>query len=400
MKSPAQLAQALARRWQHARWREKQFLGAPQAWPLRLAIGLPDAATFQASGPELRQHVEAWQRLAASGPGQVLWRQHRYRGGAQPVAIPTHWALRRPSEYLAALRLPDVAASAEAACAAQTYERLMALLPAVDARWHRLLLRRPPLWQPLRDEQLIDILRVAQQLEPGCAAGKPLRALDVDGIDSKFFERHAPLLKALLDERFDGEASRQGLEALLGAAPQGEHWLLVLPLQPGLLPWPRLRLRTQELAAQPLPAERLLLVENERCLHQLLPLHGHPGAPATIAVLGAGLDLGWLAAPWLRTRQVAYWGDIDTWGLAMLAAARRHLPGLHALLMDRPTFDAHAHRAVPEPAPADSRSLHGLHPQEAALAQRLRQLPRGRLEQEFLPADTVAQALRDWWARP
>lgn len=117
-------------------------------------------------------------------------------------------------------------------------------------------------------------------------------------------------------------------------------------------------------------------------------------------MLGAGLDLGWLAAPWLRTRQVAYWGDIDTWGLAMLAAARRHLPDLHALLMDRPTFEAQAHRAVAEPAPADSRSLHGLRPQEAALAQHLRQLPRGRLEQEFLPADTVARALKDWWARP
>ena len=63
----------------------------------------------------------------------------------------------------------------------------------------------------------------------------------------------------------------------------------------------------------------------------------------TIAVLGAGLNLGWLAAPWLRGRSVAYWGDLDTWSLHMLASARGHLPHLQALLMDRATFDTHQH---------------------------------------------------------
>ncbi len=55
-------------------------------------------------------------------------------------------------------------------------------------------------------------------------------------------------------------------------------------------------------------------------------------------MLGAGLNLGWLAAPWLQERTVAYWGDLDTWGLHMLAIARGHVPHLHALLMDRATF--------------------------------------------------------------
>ena len=145
--------------------------------------------------------------------------------------------------------------------------------------------------------------------------------------------------------------------------------------------------------ATPLPASRILLVENERCLHQLpQPLAG------TIAILGAGLNLGWLTAPWLQTRDVAYWGDLDTWGLQMLASARGHLPQLHALLMDRATFDAHADRAVAEPVHAVVSP--GLLPEEAALDAYLRGLPQGRLEQEFLPAPLVAHTITQWATPP
>jgi hypothetical protein len=186
------------------------------------------------------------------------------------------------------------------------------------------------------------------------------------------------LLTALLDDRFDGEASRQGLVGFLGALPEDDHWLLIAPLAPGLLPFARQRVRASELQTTPLPAHRILLVENERCLHQL-PL---PVAD-TIAVLGAGLNLGWLAAPWLRGRAVAYWGDLDTWGLHMLASARSHLPHLQALLMDRTTFDTHQHLAVTEPVHASAPACLALQPDEALLDSYLRTLKKGRLEQEF-----------------
>jgi hypothetical protein len=148
---------------------------------------------------------------------------------------------------------------------------------------------------------------------------------------------------------------------------------------------------TSDLAATPLPGSHILLIENERCLHQL-----PQPVPDTIAILGAGLNLGWLAAPWLQSRQVAYWGDIDTWGLAMLATARSHLPHLHPLLMDRTTFDAHANLAVAERVHANPKLSGVWSPEDAALDQHLRGLPRGRLEQEFLPPALVAQAVPAW----
>jgi hypothetical protein len=388
MKSPQQLATHLARQWQRSDWRGQHLLPGTVAWPVVLPIGAPDASTFRDAGAALRQHLQQWTAIATGGPGTVQWAARSYRGGAAPIDVPTHWSLARPSECIIAITRFAGPGHADIAT---NYQALATVLGTVDARFHRLLLRRLALWRHLPTDQVITATHVALQLEPGCAAGKPLRALAVAGNDSKFFERHDGLLKALLDERFGGEASRHGLAAFLDASPEGEHWVLVAPLADGLLPFRRQRVTTTELQATALPARRILLVENERSLHQLpTPL------PDTIAVLGSGLNLAWLAAPWLQERSVAYWGDQDTWGLAMLAGARQHLPQLQALLMDRTTFDMHAHLAVAEPVHAKNLPLHALQPQEAALAQHLQALAKGRLEQEFLPTAAVTHAVENW----
>ncbi len=388
MKSPQQLAQQLARQWQRSDWREAQLLPNPAAWPLPLAIGAPGAQSFQDAGPALRQHLQAWKAVTDHGPGSVQWAPRSYRGGAAPLDVPLHWTLTRPSDAIAAIA--RYAGPGHANIAAD-YQALATVLAQADACFHRLLLRRLALWRHLPTAQVVTATRVALQLAPGCAAGKPLRALAVAGNDSKFFERHDSLLKALLDERFEGEASRQGLTTFLGASPEGEHWVLVAPLAGGLLPFRRQRVTTSELHTTALPAHRILLVENERSLHQLpQPL------PGTIAILGSGLNLAWLAAPWLQKCDVAYWGDMDTWGLAMLATARRHVPQLHALLMDRASFSTHQHLAVAEPVHANTPLTGTLRPDEEALDQHLRTLDKGRIEQEFLPAEAAVQAIEGW----
>lgn len=390
MKSPQELAARLAQQWNGADWRERQLLCTTAAWPLTLSIGQPDPALFLNDVTALRSHLQQWRAVEQQDLGRVQWQERRYRGSSDAIAVPTHWQLMKPSQCVAAVSHYKAPGHAQVK---SDYTRLSTLIAAVEhPGFRRLLVRRLVQWRDTPTDAVIAAARMALQLEPGCAQGKPLRALAVQGNDSKFFERHASLLTTLLDQRFDGEASRQGLTGFLGALPEDDHWLLIAPLAPRLLPFVRLRVRASELMTTPLPAHRILLVENERCLHQLpQPL------PDTIAILGAGLNLGWLAAPWLQARNVAYWGDLDTWGLHMLAMARSHRPQLQALLMDRSTFDAHQDRAVPEPAHAppplsDSPLLAG----ERALDGHLRTLEKGRLEQEFLPADIVHRAVRDW----
>lgn len=390
MHSPQHLATQLARAWQRADWRERHLLQATSAWPLRLTIAAPSATQFRDDGAAVAQHLQAWRALAAQGLGRVHWQARQYQAGAGPVDLPVQWELAKPSDYLAAIRALRPAGHADIAA---DYQALQAVLARVDAQFHRLLLRRLALWRGVPMEDVVTAARMALQLAPGCAQGRPLRALAVAGNDSKFFERHAALLTALLDVRFDGAASRAGLAAFLDASADDEHWLLIAPLAPNLLPFARLRVAASELAHTALPARRILLVENERCLHLLQAAMPLPGC---IAILGAGLNLAWLAAPWLQARDVAYWGDIDTWGLAMLARARSQLPQLRVLLMDRATFDAHASAAVAEPAPAPEPEGDVWLAQERELDAHLRSLDKGRLEQEFIAPAVVHGAVHGW----
>jgi hypothetical protein len=48
--------------------------------------------------------------------------------------------------------------------------------------------------------------------------------------------------------------------------------------------------------------------------------------PGTIAVLGSGQDLQWLSSEYLADKKIAYWGDMDSWGMQMLARARTYRP--------------------------------------------------------------------------
>ena len=67
--------------------------------------------------------------------------------------------------------------------------------------------------------------------------------LSIEGIDTKFFERNAQLVTALLDVRFDGEVSKIGLASFLGAFTESDHWLLLLDLDGSLLPFKQMRVR-------------------------------------------------------------------------------------------------------------------------------------------------------------
>ena len=379
MKSPAELSQRWARQWEVADNREQRLLLA-EVWPVSLPIGKPTPAQFTRQTDLIREHLQRWRAVTI---GRVIWETVAFRSGSEPMEVPIKWVLSNPSEWVAACGDPLIV---------RDYERLDRLVSAVDPLFRRALVRQRQLLQDKPEAEIIKATEVAMALTPGSAAGRPLRALSVCGIDSKFFERHRGLLIHLLDERFDGQVSELGLEAFLDAPDEGQHWLLVAPLSPELLPFSQQRVRARELAATPLPASHILIVENERCLHQL------PKLPNTIAVLGSGLNLEWMNATWLKDKRIAYWGDIDTWGLVMLAAARRRQPHLEPLLMDRELFDATCSTlSVNERRPAGEQPPEGLTAPEKDFYQHLRNLEKGRIEQEFLLRETVVAALESWY---
>lgn len=378
MKSPSECRQRLARQWHSADLRVARLTSA-KAWPVMLQIGKPSARLFAQDTRAVQNHVQAWKAVSV---GEVQWQAVNYRAGMKPINVPVAWCLRTPSEWV------DAAADKSIGAEFAALERLV---EQVDSRFHALLIRQRSLWQKRALDEVIATARLAVTLSPGCAQGRPLRLLSGYGVDTKFFERNGALLTRLLDACFDGEASAQGLTSFLDALDEGDHWVLVAPLAPGLLPFARQRVTTLELMESPLPGTRLLVVENERCLHLL------PQLPDTLAVLGAGLDLQWLASPRLRDKQVGYWGDMDTWGMLMLARARACHGQLTPLLMTRALFDQYAEgNAVPEAVKAQSDPPEGLTPEEAAFYRYLANRPCGRFEQEFLPEGEVKAALQAW----
>ena len=377
MKSPTELAGRLAKQWQLADNREARLLHE-DAWPLTLPIGKPTPTQLTQQTDQVRTHLQLWRAVTV---GRVRFEPMTFRGGAEPVEVPVSWQLSSPKEWVTATADRGVQ---------REYATLQRLLQNTQPIFHRTLVRQRNLFAEESEQAVVRAAQIAMHLAPGCAQGRPLRALSVLGTDTKFFERHRRIMIDLLDARFDGQLTDLGLEAFLGAPDEGDHWLLVVPLAPNLLPFHQMRLRACELRSAQLPGSHLLIVENEQCLHQL------PRLPDTIAILGAGLHLEWMNAPGYAQKQIAYWGDMDTWGLTILAKARTLQDRLTALMMDRELFDLCQQAAVHESFPAAAAPPEGLTSEEQEFYSYLLVLEKGRVEQEFIPRERVVAALEQW----
>ncbi|MGD9211834.1 MAG: DUF2220 family protein [Desulfobacteraceae bacterium] len=378
MHSPEELSTRLARQWRNADIRERRLLSSTD-WPIQLPIGRPGARKVEHQLDQVRVHVQAWRKIKI---GAVLWEEVKYRHTAKAVSIPRFWQLHKPSEWIEATFDSTIK---------KEFQKLARIVTAADPAFHSLLVRQRHLVLETPIEEVVQACELALLLERNCARGIPLRALSLANIDSKFFERNRSLMIKLLDIRFNGLVSELGLEAFLGAINENDHWLLVVDLDGNLLPFEQQRVRDRELIQTALPGDRIIIVENERCRYQL------PKLAKTIAILGAGLNLSWMIAPWLSSKAIAYWGDIDTWGLAMLAQARCHQPLLTVLLMTKEIYNRYGNKY----AVIESKNAGDVAPKELTISEKrlYRQLiteNKGRLEQEFLPKELVQKSILAW----
>lgn len=106
-----------------------------------------------------------------------------------------------------------------------------------------------------------------------------------------------------------------------------------------------------------------------------------------------------MKAQWLQGKRVGYWGDIDTWGLSILADIREMGIKVDVLMMDEQTVDLHENRMVEEPQPILAIPT-SLTSEESQLFYALtnRKFNGSRLEQERLSADYIANTLFSWLA--
>lgn len=152
-----------------------------------------------------------------------------------------------------------------------------------------------------------------------------------------------------------------------------------------------LRMSSETLLQFELPAKNILVIENEQSCLSL------DNIPDTIAVSGGGKNVSWMRVNWLANKRVAYWGDIDSEGLAILSDVRSKLSTVIPLMMDTETVEAYRDRMVDEPESVIREPV-ALTESELMLFRMLRNGDYGsaRLEQERLPIDFVYEKVRGW----
>lgn len=244
-------------------------------------------------------------------------------------------------------------------------------------------------------DKVISIVEWTQANDP---RGLFLRQLDVEGVDTKFVERHQKLLDELLTvalppERVDLLYSRKDFTRRFGfhAKPSYTRFRV---LDPGISNFPpgitELTLRTEELADLALGAATVFVVENE------VTYLAFPALPESIVVFGSGFALAGLTdLPWLHHKSVVYWGDIDTHGFSILNRLRSKFGNVQSILMDHQTLLAHTQQWVTEPNPT-RRVLQRLTEPEASLYRALVEGQYGsavRLEQERVRFSLLQRSL-------
>jgi hypothetical protein len=231
-----------------------------------------------------------------------------------------------------------------------------------------------------------------------------VRQIDVEGVDTKFVERYQKLFSYLLPLVLPGDRMEVPSPGLEFARQFGflarplytrfrilDSELSIFP--PGIT---ELTIRTDELAAHGIAAATVFIVENE------VTYLAFPPVPRAIVVFGSGFAATGLASlTWLRSVEIVYWGDIDTYGFDILSRLRAYLPQVRSVLMDRDTLLRHRAHWTAEEKPT-RRPLAHLTEQEQSLYDDLIADIYGagvRLEQERVRFSKLRDALLPWTER-
>lgn len=379
------VAELRKREWDNPGRLKSRLLGDrsfPISRPLKPPTGnqaLDDVAHFHA-------YIGAWMKWPKAE--QVVWEPRKYQQLGEH-SVPVSLKVDSIQALIEAL-------GGDAVERSHRWAARMNPLLEIEQKLFPVLVKQLPALELLSVTDVELLAKTLLQLKPGMGEGLYRRALPLVGVDSKFVETYQALLVALLDGLHDQQVSMVGgLEPWLCCIPVPNNWLFVRPLCPAtrraLAGFSLLKISLDQLLEQPLPGMRILVVENIQSGFAL------PQLPNTVAVFGGGRNTSWLQAEWLSQKEIGYWGDIDTWGLKILAEVRLRQPHVQALMMDGFTLAAHIERGVDEPSPTDAPSA-GLTLEELDLFESLRARERGvgRLEQERLSQDFIVSRLLAW----
>jgi hypothetical protein len=369
---PEDIRESLARRFnnQHRNWMNQQG-----EWPLVMALGSPTENDVEEDVGGIRAWVNAWSDWR--GIGEIAWGDRQWpRLGRQRV--PTSFRLAS-SEQVAIV----IGQQVRWALARERQGRLITQWPILAG--HSVLPRH---FDVLADYSGTDFERLWSLmlwLERNPGSGMYLRQLPIEGLDTKWIERRKGLVTEMVCA-MRGEFQERDFFAacgLRGPRHRIRVRLLCSSLRNSVGGLEDFEAPLEEIVALPLAPAAAIIVEN---LETGLAL---PDLPGVVALMKLGLAVGVLdVVPWLQGIAAVYWGDIDTHGYAILAHARRALPSLASILMDKETLFNYRKLWVDEPMQHLNAEVSRLKDHERLVYEGLRSQDWGRnirLEQERIP---------------
>lgn len=377
MKFPEDIRQSLQRRYrnQHRKWLCGHVSGH-NVWPLRLSLGPPTEEHAQQQFDAVRSWVSCWREW--KGSGELEWCER-------------HWTVLGTHRMPAALILSGPAQVASWIGEDLRWQRASTRYQEMTTVWPRLGEILCRYFEALTDYSDDDYRRTKDVL--AWLQGNPRsnlypRQIPIAGLDTKWLETRRALITDLVgvlqqdSSNYSEFFQRCGLKEI----PRLIRFrLLDRSLRKYTSGLGDLTCSIDELAVLNLPVSRVYIVEN---LQTGLAFNDLPGA---IVVTGLGFGVTLVSQiPWISNAECIYWGDLDTYGFAILSQARRCLPQIRSVLMDESTLMSHRPLWGKEKEQYPTAQLSSLTDSEQTVYRALKQQQWGhniRLEQERIAWD-------------
>jgi hypothetical protein len=387
MLTPADIRQKALRLWETQAFLKSWLAGAAFE-PLEFPLGLPAGRALLHRFAEVQVAIKTLKAGSKDtlGYGYVLCEEAIANRQVGAQFLPRRARIETPGDFLKLIGKRQAFGHFER-LVAETRERLPELGTFLGDR---------PLIALAHEAHWSRLLSVCAYFKAFPRPNRYLRQLDVPGIDTKFIEKHKPLLEKLLPLVLPPEtvlAETTHFESRFGLLhePSALRFRLLDPAL-ALEGFTDLSVPLDDFAAWSPDVDEVFLTENK------INMVCFPPVPRALVIFGQGYGVDALRrVPWLTGKRIYYWGDIDTHGFSILSRLRAFLPQTRSILMDRETLLRHRDLWGQE---AEGEGFQGelahLTSEEQALFVELRDNLLGehvRFEQERIPFSDVVSAL-------
>ena len=400
MKTPADVRALATKRFQRERLnalREALGCAVTTTWPWVVPLGRPTERDVLTDAQSVLAWRDAWVDAKVLGDFEVETDVIAWRAiGTQTVPVRVLFVNTNAIAKVADL-LPlwtQVVTRAK---------RFVALWPGIEEA----MVREWAMLADWSDDAVLALERVLTWFVDHPKSGLYLRQLPIEGVDTKWFtEPRKKVVQRLLvaireakesvplmaesSEALDPDTTFETVCGLKSLPKLIRARLLDEVDQKVFYGLSDLSLPLDEWAQLPLQPEIVFISEN---LQTGLAFEAHP---KSVVFFGLGAGVTQLAAiPWVRTARIIYWGDIDTYGLEILAQLRSVLPQTESVMMNRQTLEAFRGLAVAENRQASGAHVEHLRENEREVFDALKvgDLARLRLEQERIPWSVARETL-------